>query len=106
MKFLLVRTLLLKKLTRTTRPYRRTREMSKDYQIKVYSASWCEPCKQLKLLLTSEGVTHTVIDIDKDPESSRLAGVRGIPTVIREDTGQRLVGAVTAEQLRVFMARG
>lgn len=73
--------------------------------IKLYSADWCGPCKQLKALLESQDIEYTRIDIDKDPESARLEGIRGIPTLIREDTGQRLIGSITAEQLRVFMAR-
>lgn len=73
--------------------------------IKVYSAGWCNPCKQVKLLLDTQGVEYEVVDIDKDPESARVNGVRGIPTLVREDTGQRLVGSITSEQLRVFMAR-
>ncbi len=73
--------------------------------IKLYSAEWCNPCKQLKQLLKEKGIEYTPVDIDKDPELARVNAVRGVPTLVREDTGQRLVGAVTPEQLRVFLVR-
>jgi glutaredoxin len=66
--------------------------------LKVYSAEWCQPCKTLKKMLTDNKIEFTVIDIDKEPEVSRKAVIMGLPTIVNE-TGDRLVGAVTLDQI-------
>lgn len=73
--------------------------------LEVYSAEWCQPCKQLKKLLDTNNIEYKVIDIDKDPETSRIRGIRGIPTLIEPTSGERLVGSVTKEQVTVLLAR-
>lgn len=71
--------------------------------LEVYSAEWCGPCKQLKKVMDDNNIEYKVIDIDKEPDLARHAGVRGIPTTIHPETGQRLVGALTLTQVRSIM---
>ncbi len=66
--------------------------------IKVYSAEWCQPCKQVKALLDKNNINYEVVDIDSNSEEARALGIRGIPTLIN-DEGTRLVGAVTFKQI-------
>ena len=51
----------------------------------LFTAAWCAPCRQVKLLL--EGLTHSVevIDIDLQPEVTRDAGIRGVPSLLLGD---------------------
>ncbi len=71
--------------------------------IKVYSASWCSPCKALKEMLKGNNVEYEEVDIEKDPEICRSLGIRGVPTIINTANDKRLVGAVTFEQLEVIL---
>lgn len=71
--------------------------------LEVYTAEWCQPCKSLKNLLKTHDIEHKIIDIDKEPDLSRLAGIRGIPTTVNPDTGSRLVGALTLQQVKSIL---
>lgn len=69
----------------------------------LYSASWCQPCKQLKKMLDENNIEYTTIDIDADPEVARAAGVRGIPTLVNA-AGERRVGAITLAQVKELIS--
>ena len=71
--------------------------------ITIYSADWCQPCKQLKKMLDNNEIEYTVIDIDKAPETARSLGIRGVPTIINE-LGERRVGAITLAQVKELIS--
>ncbi|GGL08934.1 putative glutaredoxin-like protein [Sphaerisporangium melleum] len=58
--------------------------------LKVYTTSWCGPCKRLKSQLTREGISYEVIDIEADPVAAEFVmsvnnGNQTVPTVVLED---------------------
>jgi thioredoxin 1 len=62
--------------------------------VKRYTASWCQPCKQLAPVfdaLQSEisGVSFQTIDVDVNKDAAIQAGVTSVPTVIFEKDGQQ-----------------
>lgn len=71
--------------------------------IKMYTAEWCSSCKNLKKKLDLMNVDVEYIDIDKEPEEARTLGIRGIPFLINTKTNERLVGNVSADQLKKFI---
>lgn len=62
--------------------------------IKLYGASWCAPCKSVKLLLEENNVQYDYCDIDQEENLKALQelGVRGVPTLVKED-GSFITGA-------------
>lgn len=80
--------------------------------MKVYkfSASWCNPCKQLSALLeTVETKTEIVeIDIDQDSDKAMMFQIRGVPTMVMVDENdkeiRRLVGAQTKTKLEQWLS--
>lgn len=78
-----------------------------EYQLYVFTADWCGPCKTLKAGIDKAGLTHdyegasTVwyIDADKFPETLKQYGIAALPTSVLIDkmTGKpvrRSVGPV------------
>ncbi|MEU9888374.1 mycoredoxin [Sphaerisporangium sp. NPDC051017] len=58
--------------------------------LKVYTTSWCGPCKRLKSQLTREGIAFQEINIETDPSAARFVesvngGNQLVPTVVLED---------------------
>lgn len=55
-----------------------------DKTIKVYSAAWCQPCKQLKATLQQLNLSSNLefILIDEQPELAKQLGIRSVPTTI------------------------
>jgi len=50
-----------------------------------FSADWCEPCKQLGILmeeLSQEGINTQKIDIDTNPDAAEGFGIKTVPTVV------------------------
>jgi thioredoxin 1 len=50
-----------------------------------FSADWCEPCKQLDILmeeLSQEGINTQKIDIDTNPDAAEGFGIKTVPTVV------------------------
>lgn len=75
----------------------------------IYSASYCNPCQQLKKTLQTIdlGIPVNIIDVDEDPISAGENAIRGVPTLlIFEDNVvvKRKSGYMTAEQLKQFVA--
>ena len=68
--------------------------------IKHFTATWCQPCKQLSpimrdLVNETEGIGYQIIDVDKNPDAASKLGIRSLPTVIFEKNGtevQRVIG--------------
>lgn len=75
----------------------------------IYSASYCNPCKQLKKIIedTNLGIPVNIIDIEDDPVSTSEYAIRGVPTVLLMSDNQvmkRRSGYMNAEQLKEFVA--
>lgn len=75
----------------------------------IYSASYCNPCKQLKKTIedTNLGIPVSIIDIEDDPVSTSEYAIRGVPTVLLMSENQvmkRRSGYMNAEQLKEFVA--
>lgn len=52
----------------------------------MYSTNWCGYCRRLKAQLDRAGITHQVIDIERDPQAAAYvesvnAGNQTVPTV-------------------------
>lgn len=74
----------------------------------IYSASYCNPCKQLKKIIedTNLGIPVNIIDIEDDPVSTSEYAIRGVPTVLLMSENQvmkRRSGYMNAEQLKEFV---
>lgn len=67
-------------------------------KIKVFSASWCNPCKSLKASLASSSISTNIefIDIEANQSLTKEMGIRTVPTtVLYNDSGvevQRISG--------------
>jgi thioredoxin 1 len=70
-------------------------------KVKRYTASWCQPCRQLapifeQIQASFPDVTFETIDVDENKEAAQENFVTSIPTVIFEKDGvakQRFTGA-------------
>lgn len=68
--------------------------------IKHFTASWCQPCKQLipimqKIAKEYPMINYHRVDIDNNPDVAQQYGVRAVPTVLFEKHGtvvQQVVG--------------
>lgn len=68
--------------------------------IKHFTATWCNPCKQLSpimrdLVNETEGIGYQIIDVDQNPDAASKLGIRSLPTVVFEKNGtevQRVIG--------------
>mgnify|MGYP001594907135 CR=1 FL=1 len=57
-------------------------------KLKLFTAKWCGPCKQLKQWLENENIEGIeIVDIDTPEGSNEAAkvGIRGIPALLTED---------------------
>jgi len=59
--------------------------------MKLFSASWCAPCKVVKMELLNYKHSIDIIDVDEQPELTRAAGVRSVPSLLLGN-GDVLVG--------------
>lgn len=76
--------------------------MKKIYR---FTASWCQPCKGLAMVLENAelGIPIEVIDIDVHPELTQEYKVRSVPTlVLLEDDAEvaRMTGMSTADAIK------
>jgi len=74
--------------------------------IKHFTASWCQPCKQLSPImreLSSQNPTvgYQMIDIDNNSDVAQQYGVRAVPTIIFERNGS-VVQAVVGVQPKSY----
>ena len=60
-----------------------------NYSIKIYSTSWCQPCKAAKRLLESKGLTYEDVDIEEIGWSRDdlfdITGGRTVPQIIIDE---------------------
>lgn len=78
-------------------------------RILKFSAEWCAPCKQLKMVLDSSDITVDIEEIDVDAYSdiAKTYGVRSIPTLVylrNEVEIGRLLGATDAVKVKDWIA--
>ncbi len=78
--------------------------------LKVYTATWCQPCKLLKQTIANANLTDSVsvltVDIDANMEDAKADGIRSVPTCILYLNGTEIIrrsGYQTVEQLRHFV---
>ena len=77
----------------------------------VYGAKWCQPCQQLKNIISQFDfgeVQVDVLDVDElGREVLMKVQVKGVPTLIVQDNQgneiKRKTGALTKEQLQLFL---
>ncbi len=78
-------------------------------ELMIYSASWCQPCSQLKqtiskLMLPVDKLS--IIDVDEQPELAAEFAIRGVPTLILLKEGviiNKKTGNMSASQLQDFV---
>jgi thioredoxin-like negative regulator of GroEL len=70
--------------------------------MKVYkfSASWCQPCKQLSALLETIQTNAEIVevDIDENSDKARMFQVRGVPTMVVVDENEKELRRVVGIQ--------
>jgi glutaredoxin len=60
----------------------------------LYSASWCNPCKDAKQVIYDKNLEVEIVDVDAvDADLPR--GLRGVPTLVTESQTYVGVEAVT-----------
>lgn len=75
----------------------------------VFKATWCQPCKGLSMVLanTDLGIPVNTVDVDQDVNAVKEFAITGVPTLLLMEDNQvikRKTGAMTAEQLKEFVA--
>ena len=76
--------------------------------LKVFSISWCKPCKAIEPALqelADRGLTIVKVDVEKQKAIAEMHGVRGVPTLKlyrEENLVGRHTGAMTLAQLEAF----
>ena len=62
--------------------------------IYYFGADWCPSCKRLKphfdKLIQDSNLTATYVDVDDNPGMAEAYGVKSLPTIIVEDTSNRI----------------
>lgn len=48
----------------------------------LFTATWCNPCKQLKQWLEANNIEVELVDIDENPSLAKNHGVRGVPALL------------------------
>lgn len=72
-----------------------------------FTATWCQPCKQMepliqKLILENSNIDYNKIDVSDDFEDAVEYGVKGVPTFIALIDGKEIsrhTGTATEEKL-------
>ena len=70
-----------------------------------FTASWCNPCKQLAKTLEGEdlGVEIVVVDIDENRELCEKYNIRGVPTLADSNNDSILVGNSSLEDIKAWI---
>jgi len=63
--------------------------------VKRFTASWCQPCKQLTPIIEQiqremSSVNFETVDVDANPDIAIKYNVRSVPTLIFEKNGQEI----------------
>jgi thioredoxin 1 len=63
--------------------------------VKRFTASWCQPCKQLIPIIEQiqremSSVNFETVDVDANPDIAIKYNVRSVPTLVFEKNGQEI----------------
>lgn len=80
----------------------------------MFSAQWCNPCKQAKpvfqqLKESTSDVQFEIIDIDEQEQMAKDFNVTGVPTFMLIEDGEevkRLVGAANVSKIKQTLLEG
>ena len=75
-----------------------------------FTATWCPPCKALAPIFDEVAAEHPdmktfVIDVDSHSDISQRFGIKGIPTLMRIESGSvklQMSGAQPKEEVQKF----
>ena len=81
--------------------------LSTENAVVYFTASWCQPCKQLKPLYAKAGMqddnyNYFVVDIEEiDQEHLKRYNVQSVPSVFKMKNGdiQKVITARTSEEI-------
>ena len=73
-----------------------------------FTASWCQPCKQMSRTLESinSNLPIDVVDIDEQSNTAIEYGIRSVPTLVMVEDGnvvKKMVGLKSAEEIKVWL---
>jgi len=69
-----------------------------------FTASWCQPCKSMSMMLEEidTNIPIEVVDIDVHSDIAMDYGIRSVPTLVMKDGNievKRITGVKTKQQL-------
>jgi len=64
----------------------------------LFSATWCNPCQNLKRWMVEQDIKTDVVDIDEEPEKSKKFGIRSVPALLLD--GKLILGDKIQDKLR------
>ena len=76
-------------------------------KILKFSASWCQPCKQISKIMSELDLSMQIEEIDKNEQAAIDYKIRSVPTLVLIKGGKeisRITGSKTAEQIKQFAA--
>ena len=81
--------------------------LSLDSSVIYFTASWCQPCKQLKPIYAKAGMSDSknqyfIIDIDTiDNKYLERYNIKSVPTIFKMKNGemQKIITARTADEI-------
>lgn len=73
-----------------------------------FTASWCQPCKALSMILNNieTNVPIEVVDIDEQTDVAIEYGIRGVPTLVMVEDGnviKKMVGIQSEALVREWI---
>lgn len=69
-------------------------------QLLLFGASWCAPCKALKVLLDEMTAPYSFKDIDEESELAVTYKIRNVPTLVVLDAENKEITRVYGVQSR------
>ena len=79
--------------------------------LKVFTATWCQPCQQLKTVLSKTdlaGVSLVTVDVDAWKEEAIANNIRSVPTMVLYENNVELArktGVMQSEQIKFLLNR-
>ena len=85
-----------------------TQRSKKMKKVIRFTASWCQPCKALSMILNNieTNVPIEVVDIDEQTDVAIEYGIRGVPTLVMVEDGnviKKMVGIQTEALVREWI---
>ena len=77
--------------------------------LKVFTATWCQPCQQLKAVLSKTdlaGVNLVTVDVDAWKEEAIACNIRSVPTMVLYENNVELArktGVMQSEQIKFLV---